>query len=122
MNSLELKIPPVVVALCTASLMWVVARFLLVGDAQLTARIFFAVICTAVGVVTSGLGVMAFRRSAFADTVHDHATVGAVRKSGPAYRLQKSGDLPAGNYRRQCAHPELCCLVGASHSGTVWDD
>ena len=63
MNSLELKIPPVVVALCTASLMWVVARFLPVGDVQLPARIFFAITCAAVGGVTSGLGVMAFRRA-----------------------------------------------------------
>jgi len=62
-NSLELKIPPVAVVLCTASLMWVVARFLPVGDLQLPARIFFAITCAAVGVVTSGLGVMAFRRA-----------------------------------------------------------
>ena len=42
--------------------MWVVARFLPGGDVQLPARIFFAITCAAVGVVTSGLGVMAFRR------------------------------------------------------------
>jgi len=62
-NSLELKIPPVVVVLCTASLMWVVARFLPVGDVQLPARIFFAITCASVGAVTSGLGVIAFRRA-----------------------------------------------------------
>jgi protein-S-isoprenylcysteine O-methyltransferase Ste14 len=62
-NTLELKIPPVAVVLCTALLMWVVARFLPVGNAQLPARIFFAITCAAVGVVTSGLGVMAFRRA-----------------------------------------------------------
>jgi len=43
--------------------MWVVARFLPVGDVQLPARIFFAITCAAVGVFTSGLGVMAFRRA-----------------------------------------------------------
>lgn len=63
MNSLELKIPPVAVVLCTASAMWVVAQFLPVGDVQLPARIFFAITCAAVGVVTSGLGVMAFKRA-----------------------------------------------------------
>jgi protein-S-isoprenylcysteine O-methyltransferase Ste14 len=62
-NSLKLKIPPVVVALFTALLMWVVARFLPVGDVQLPARIFFAILFAAVGVGTSGLGVMAFRRA-----------------------------------------------------------
>jgi len=62
-NSLELKIPPVVVVLCTASLMWVVARFLPVGEVQLPARIFFAMTCASVGAVTSGLGVIAFRRA-----------------------------------------------------------
>lgn len=63
MNSLELKFPPVAVVLCTASLMWVVARFLPVGDVQLPAHIFFAITCAAVGVAISGLGVMAFRRA-----------------------------------------------------------
>ena len=63
MISLELKIPPVAVVLCTASLMWLVARFLPVGGLQLPARIFLASTCAAVGVVTSGLGVAAFRRA-----------------------------------------------------------
>ena len=63
MNSLELKIPPVAVVLCMASVMWVAARFLPAGDVQVPARIFFAITCAAVGVVTSGLGVMAFRRA-----------------------------------------------------------
>lgn len=63
MNSLDLKIPPVAVVLSTASLMWVVARFLPVGDVPLPARIFLASTCAAAGVVTSGLGVMAFRRA-----------------------------------------------------------
>jgi protein-S-isoprenylcysteine O-methyltransferase Ste14 len=63
MNYVDLKIPPVAVVLCTASLMWAVARFLPVGDVQLPARIFFAIACAAAGVVTSGLGVMAFRRA-----------------------------------------------------------
>jgi protein-S-isoprenylcysteine O-methyltransferase Ste14 len=43
--------------------MWVVARFLPVGDVQLAARIFFAITYAAVGVVTGGLGVMVFRRA-----------------------------------------------------------
>jgi protein-S-isoprenylcysteine O-methyltransferase Ste14 len=63
MNALELKIPPVAVALCTALLMWGVAGFLPVGEVQLPARIFFALTCAAAGVVTSGLGVVAFRRA-----------------------------------------------------------
>jgi hypothetical protein len=50
------------------------------------------------------------------------ASDGVKRRNGARYRLQKSGDFPPGNYRRQCPHAELCCLVGASHSGTVWDD
>jgi hypothetical protein len=36
-NSLELKIPPVAVVLCTASLMWVVALFLRVGVVEVPA-------------------------------------------------------------------------------------
>jgi protein-S-isoprenylcysteine O-methyltransferase Ste14 len=63
MNALELKIPPVALVLCTAALMWAVARFLPVGDVQFPARIFFAIACAAAGAVTSGLGVMAFRRA-----------------------------------------------------------
>ncbi len=59
----DLKIPPVAVVLCAASLMWVVARFLPVGDLQLPARIFFAITFAAIGVLTSGLGVMEFRRA-----------------------------------------------------------
>jgi protein-S-isoprenylcysteine O-methyltransferase Ste14 len=62
-NALELKIPPVAIVLCTASLMWVVARFLPVGDVQLPARTFSAITCAAVGVAASGVGVMAFRRA-----------------------------------------------------------
>jgi len=63
MNSLELKIPPVAVVLCTAALMWVVARFLPLGEVQFPARIVFAIACAGAGVVASGLGVMAFRRA-----------------------------------------------------------
>lgn len=63
MNYLELKIPPVAAALCMASLMWAVARFLPVGDVPLPAPNFFAITFAAVGVATSGLGVMAFRRA-----------------------------------------------------------
>ena len=63
MNSFDLKIPPVVVVLGAAWLMWIVPRFLPVGDIQLPAHIFFAILCAAVGVITSGLGVMAFRRA-----------------------------------------------------------
>jgi protein-S-isoprenylcysteine O-methyltransferase Ste14 len=62
-NALELKIPPVVVLLCTAFLMWVIARFLPLGDVHLPARIVIAITCAAVGAVTSGLGVLAFRRA-----------------------------------------------------------
>lgn len=63
MNSLELKIPPVALVLCTALLMWVVARFLPVGDVQIPARIFSASACAAAGLLMCGLGVMAFRRA-----------------------------------------------------------
>ena len=42
MNSLELKIPPVAVVLCTASAMWAVARFVPVGGAQLPLPHFFS--------------------------------------------------------------------------------
>ena len=63
MNSSELKIPHVAAVLCTASLMWVVALFLSVGDVQLPARLFFAITCAAAGVVTRVLGVVAFRRA-----------------------------------------------------------
>ena len=47
------------------------------------------------------------------------ANYGVKRRNGSRYRLQKSGDFPPGDYRRQCSHAGLCCLVGASHSGTV---
>jgi protein-S-isoprenylcysteine O-methyltransferase Ste14 len=60
---LELKIPPIAIVLGTASIMWMVARLFPMGDVQLPARIFFAVTSAALGVVTSGLGVMAFRRA-----------------------------------------------------------
>ncbi len=50
------------------------------------------------------------------------ASYGVKRRNGSRYRFQKSGDFPPWNYRRQCSHAGLCCLVGASHSGTVWDD
>src|SRR5579862_7531431 len=30
--------------------------------------------------------------------------------------FEKTGDFPPGNYRWQCSHAALCCLVGASHS------
>lgn len=63
MKSLELKIPPVVVVLFTASLMWVVARFLPMGDISIPGRIFFAIACVTIGALTSGLGVIAFRRA-----------------------------------------------------------
>jgi protein-S-isoprenylcysteine O-methyltransferase Ste14 len=62
-NYLELKIPPVAVALSMASLMGAVARFLPVGDVQLPASNLLAITFAAAGVVTSGLGVMAFRRA-----------------------------------------------------------
>jgi len=35
---LDLKIPPIAVMLCMASLMWVVARFLPVDDVQIPGR------------------------------------------------------------------------------------
>lgn len=82
MNSLELKIPPVALVLCTALLMWVVARFLPVGDVQFPARIFFASACAAAGAVTSGLGVTAFRRA--------RTTVNPT-KPGAASALVQSG-------------------------------
>lgn len=63
MNALELKIPPVLIVLCTASLMWVAAQSLPVGDVRLPVHSFFAITCAAAGLVTSGLGVMAFRRA-----------------------------------------------------------
>ena len=63
MRSLELQIPPVAIVLCTASLMWLVARFLPMGDIQIPSHIFFAITCATVGAVTSGLGVIAFRRA-----------------------------------------------------------
>jgi len=62
-NSLELKVPPIAVVVCTALLMWIVARLLPVGDVQLPGRVFFAITCAAVGAATSALGVIAFRRA-----------------------------------------------------------
>jgi hypothetical protein len=47
------------------------------------------------------------------------ASYGVKRRNCSRCRFQESGDFPAGNYRRQCSHARLCCLVGASHSGTV---
>ena len=49
------------------------------------------------------------------------ASHGAKRRNGSRDRLQTSGDFPPGNHRRQCSHAWLRCLVGASHSGTVWE-
>ena len=82
MTSLELKIPPAAVVLCMASLMWIVARLLPVGEVQLPARIFSAITCAAAGAITSSLGVIAFRRA--------HTTVNPT-KPGATSSLVHSG-------------------------------
>ncbi len=63
MNSLDLKIPPVAVVLCTASLMWLVARYFPAAEVQLPSRAFLAIPCAALGGFTSALGVIAFKRA-----------------------------------------------------------
>ena|SRR5438132_4152422 len=63
MNFLELKVPPVAVALVTALLMWLVAWSLPAGALVAPSRILFAMILAILGAATSVLGVVAFRRA-----------------------------------------------------------
>jgi protein-S-isoprenylcysteine O-methyltransferase Ste14 len=63
LNSLELKIPPVVVVIVTALLMWLVSLFLPKGAVVVPGRFIIAATFAFVGVVVSVLGVIAFRRA-----------------------------------------------------------
>ena len=63
MPALELKIPPLVVVLVTAALMWLVAREVPELGFLVPARDFVAVSVAVAGFVTSALGVVSFRRA-----------------------------------------------------------
>lgn len=63
MIALDLKIPPVAVALGAAALMGGVAQCLPLGYLHLPAPIVFATPCAIAGATVSGLGVAAFRRA-----------------------------------------------------------
>jgi protein-S-isoprenylcysteine O-methyltransferase Ste14 len=63
MSVLELKIPPLVVVLVTAALMWLVARAVPELGFLVPARDFVAISFALVGVTTSALGVVSFRRA-----------------------------------------------------------
>jgi protein-S-isoprenylcysteine O-methyltransferase Ste14 len=60
---LELTVPPPVVILITAALMWVVHRAVPGLDFVLPAHSFFAIILAAVGFITGTTGVLTFRRA-----------------------------------------------------------
>jgi protein-S-isoprenylcysteine O-methyltransferase Ste14 len=63
MQSLELKIPPPVVAVLVAIVMWGVSRATPSWDAPALARIGVALAVAAIGVAFSASGVIAFRRA-----------------------------------------------------------
>jgi len=63
MSVLELKIPPLVVVLVTAALMWLVARTVPELGFVVPARDVVAISIALAGVVTSALGVVSFRRA-----------------------------------------------------------
>ena len=63
MNALELKVPPPVVALCLAMLMWLVATPALSFTATFGVRVGLAVALAAIGQGISIAGIVAFRRA-----------------------------------------------------------
>lgn len=63
MQAIELKVPPPVVMFVTGALMWVVAREVPLFGFAFPARDLFAAIIGCAGVVTSALGVVAFKRA-----------------------------------------------------------
>ena len=63
MRSLELKVPPLVVVLAAAALVWVAARAVPAFGVTLPARRSLAAGLAVAGAVTSALGVAAFRRA-----------------------------------------------------------
>lgn len=63
MNALELKVPPVAVALLTGAAMWLAALTLPSWDVPLPARHLVAMILAAMGGIVAGPGVMSFRRA-----------------------------------------------------------
>jgi protein-S-isoprenylcysteine O-methyltransferase Ste14 len=63
MRSLELKIPPPVVALLAGLLMWLVSRIAPSMDAPILARFWFAPALAVVGVAFSASGAIAFSRA-----------------------------------------------------------
>ena len=63
MHVLELKVPPLVLGLLIAALMWLVTWALPTFGFTFPARILFSVIVAVAGVVMSGSGVVSFRRA-----------------------------------------------------------
>lgn len=63
MNSLELKVPPPLVALATAAGMWAISRVTFVVQVDSVVRIAVAVILAFLGGAISTAGIVAFRRA-----------------------------------------------------------
>ena len=76
MRALELKIPPGVVVLLIAALMWLASRTVPDLSFALPARTVVALCLVGLGVTVSGLGVVSFRR---ADTTVNPLKPGAAR-------------------------------------------
>jgi protein-S-isoprenylcysteine O-methyltransferase Ste14 len=62
-NGLELKIPPVALALVFAGAMWIASTYLPFLSATLPGRLAISVALAVAGVVFAGAGVLAFRRA-----------------------------------------------------------
>lgn len=88
-NSIELTVPPVVLVLVTALLMWLIAWSSPAGAIRVPGRIVLAMALAVIGAAISGLGVVAFRQaSTTLNPTKPEATSSLVRSG--VYKLTRN--------------------------------
>ena len=89
MNALELKVPPPVVALVVALVMWKIARLTFTFEVDAALRIALTTVIMLVGVAISAAGVAAFRRARTTlDPMKPQAASSLV--TGGIYRMSRN--------------------------------
>jgi protein-S-isoprenylcysteine O-methyltransferase Ste14 len=89
MRTLELKVPPPLVALLTVAAMWGVARFTPAIEAPVRVRAISAIVIALAGVATGASGVAAFRRARTTHNPSKPETTSSLVTSG-IYRLTRN--------------------------------
>ena len=105
MQTLELKIPPPIVALLVGAAMWAVARLLPAVDLTGQWRLLVAGVCAGLGVIVSILGVWAFR--------HAKTTVNPVKP-------EKASSVVSGGIYSYTRNPMYVGLTAVLAGWAIW--